>query len=262
MKIKLWTKYNVGYMPTNRCRKLRYKEQEEYIDVEIKEISKIELKPAFDTGIMIYAYDNRLWREASEKDIHCGDEKNPMTALEALIYSGTTYSTYFGRCWEYPFDESKVEQREQVIARAEKDMNNYLIVDGKLYTITGEPMYYIITFGLGHNHAGIGTSLSMGNSYNPNISNERYFNALEYDKALNKALDIASRRGDTDSLEYIKNTTPIKVFDNRYVTRNPKEEHGNGNSFINALESMTESSNNIDEAALLSMCVLDSEINK
>lgn len=255
MKIKLWTKYNVGYLPTKRCRKLRYKEQEEYIDFNIKEISKTELEAAFDTGIMIYSYDNRLWREATERDIHCEDEKNPMTALEALIYAGITYSTYFGKCYEYPYDESKVEQRKDVITRAEKDMNNYLIVDDVLYTTTSEPMYCIHTFGLGHNYAGIGTSLSVTNMYNPNISKERYFNALEYDKAVNKALNIALNRGDTDSLKYIKGTLRIKVFNNKYITRNPEHEHGNGNEFINNIESIVDSSKDVTEAALLTIAL-------
>lgn len=254
MNIKLWTKYNVGYYPTSRCRKLRYKEQEEYACVEVREISKTELKPAFDTGITLYFYDNKLWREASERDIHCGNPDKPMTALEALIFAGVTYSTYFGNCEGYPFDESKREQRDDVFARAKRDMNEYLIVDGVLFTTTSEPMYCIHTFGLGRNHAEIGTTLSIVlGQYNPNISKERYFNALEYDEAINKALDIALTRGDTDSFEYIKDTSRIKFFDSKYVTRNPKIEHGDGNELINSIESAINHSKSIEESAFMAM---------
>lgn len=257
MKIKLWTKYNVGYLPP-RCRKLRYREEEEYIDVEVKEITATELEPAFDTGIMIYSYNDKLWRQATERDIHGGDEKNPMTALDALIYAGTTYSTYFGKHKGHCLDESTREQREDVVARAEADMSRYIIVDGALYTQTYEPMYYVITFGLGHNHAGIGTSLSITQCYNDNISKDNYFNALEYDKAVERALSIAIARGDTDSVSYIKTKKPIRVFDEKFVTRNPQAEHGNGNEFLSSLEAITEASSSASEAGLLVMALAGS----
>lgn len=259
MKLKVWTKYNVGYLPTKRCRKLRYKEQEEYIDFDVKEIDERDLNLAFDTGIIIYSYDNRLWRKATERDIHCENPKKPMTALESLIYSGVTYSTYFGRYKGYSCEEKDREQREDIIARAEKDMSSYLIVDGVLYVAISEPMYCIYTFGLGHNHAGIGTSLSIVNRYNSNISKECYFNALEYDEAVNRALDIASNRGDTNSFGFIKETTQIKVFDNKYVTRNPQKEHGDGNAFLNNIESVIESSDSVTEAGLLAITLANSK---
>ena len=257
MKIKLWTKYNVGYLPP-RCRKLRYREEEEYIDVEVKEIMAIELESAFDTGIMIYSYNDKLWRQATERDIHCENEKSPMTALEALVYVGVKCSTYFGKYKGYCGDESTREQREDVLARAEADMSRYIIVDGVLYKQTYEPMYYVITFGLGHNHAGIGTSLSITQCYNDNISKDNYFNALEYDKAVERALSIAIARGDTDSVSYIKTKKPIRVFDEKFVTRNPQAEHGNGNEFLSSLEAITEASSSASEAGLLVMALAGS----
>lgn len=254
MKIKLWTKYNVGYLPP-RCRKLRYREEEEYIDVEVKEITAKDLEPAFEASIMIYSYNNKLWRQATERDIHCVNGKETMTALEALIYAGVTYSTYFGKYQGYSFNEYTREQREDVVARAEADMSRYIIVDGALYTQTYEPMYYVITFGLGHNHAGIGTSLSITQCYNDNISKDNYFNALEYDKAVERALSIAIARGDTDSVSYIKTKKPIRVFDKKFVTRNPQAEHGDGNEFLNSLEVITEASSSASEAGLLAMAL-------
>ena len=255
MKIKLWTKYNVGYLPTNRCRKLRYKEEEEYLDIEVEEVSKDMLVPAFDDGNMIYSYNEKLWREATESDIHCVDPNKPMTALEALIYAGVTYSTYFGKYKGYCGDESTREQREDVVKRAKEDMANYLIVDGALYKTTSEPMYCIYTFGLGHNHGGIGTSLSIVNHYNCNISKERYFNALEYDKAVENALEIAERRGDTDSFDYIKRLEPIKVYNKKFVTRNPQKEQGNGNDFINSVEKIIDNTKSSAEAGLLTVAM-------
>jgi len=260
MLIKIWTKYNVGYLPTSRCRKLRYKEEEEYMNVEVKEASMSQLTPAFEAeSVMIYAYAGKLWRQSTERDIHVGNPENPMTALEALVYAGTKYSTYFGR-YKDIFDEGTREQREDIVARAEKDIAGYLIVDGVLYKEASEPMYCIYTFGLGANHAS--TDLCVVNFYNSNISKERYFNALDYNKAVEKAIKIATRRGDTKSIDRIKNFTAIKVYDEKYVTRNPEKDHGNGNDFLNSIEAVVESSKNANEAALLTMVTMVSNKEK
>lgn len=39
MKIKTWIKYEEGYLPP-RCRKLRYRECEEYVNVNLKEVER------------------------------------------------------------------------------------------------------------------------------------------------------------------------------------------------------------------------------
>ena len=261
MKIKVWTKYNVSYLPP-RCRKLRYREEEEYMYVNIKEVKKEELIPAFDTGFIIYSYNKKLWRKASERDTHCVDDENTMTALEALIKDCVTCSTYFGR-YNYAngdISEADREDRTAVRKRLLKDMREYIIVNNELYIQTTEPLYCIYTFGLGHNHAGIGTSLSIDYHYNSNISKERYFNALEFDKALNKALEIAINRGDTDSIRYIKALEPIKVYDKKFVHHKPQKEHGNGNPLLNSIEASISSSKDSTEAALLTMASISSEI--
>lgn len=253
MKIKIWMKYNVPYIPP-KCRKTRYKENEEFFEAEIKEVSKRKLLKAFETKNIIYFYNDKLWEKANESNIHCCNPDKPMTALNALIYSGVTYSTYFGKYKGYTEDTR--EQREDVINRINQDMDQYIIVDGELYKTTNEPMYCIYTFGLGHNHAGIGTSLSIMNYYNENISSERYYNALDYKKALKEALNIAKNRGDTDSIEFIKNEPKIKVFNKKYVTRFPEKEHGQGSELLNNIESIISSSNNSIEAGLLSIAMV------
>ena len=47
MKIKTWIKYEESYLPP-RCRKLRYRECEDYINVNLKEVDRNELKLAFE----------------------------------------------------------------------------------------------------------------------------------------------------------------------------------------------------------------------
>lgn len=256
MKIKTWIKYNEGYLPTPRCRKLRYREQEEYVDIELMEVPMSALEPAFNVGHIIYGYAGKLWKEAVERDVHCTDEKHPMSALEALIYARVTYSTYFGRYAGCSFDEADREDRDAVIARANNDMAAYILVDGILYVETSEPIYNITTFGLGHNHGGTGFFVSY--SYNPNLSKESYFNALEYEKAINYAIDVAARRGDTDDVARFKEYKEsgydrIKVYDSKYVTRNPQQEHGDGDKFLNDIEKVIEGSDSVVEAGLLCM---------
>lgn len=259
MTIKIWIKYNESYLPTPRCRKLRYRECEDYIDVKLSEVKMSELEPAFDVGYMIYGYAGNLWREAAEGDIHCADRNKPMTAIEALMYAGVTYSTYFGRYDYgdgYGLDESKRENREQVIARAKNDMKRYLLVDGVLYTQVDEPMYNITTFGLGHNHGGTGFFICY--HYNPNLSKDSYFNAADYDNAIDYAIRVATGRGDTkDAARFQEDKKlrqgEIKVYNEKFVTRNPQKEHGDGNELLSDMESVIKSSNNVVEAGLLCM---------
>lgn len=228
MRIKFITKYNVSFLPTPRHKKLRYREEVEEMYGEIKEVSELDLKPAFETeNEEILQYEGRLWMKAVERDIHCGDKENPMMALDALIRSGITNSTYYGR-YNYAngdTDESCREQRDDIVERLNSNMGRYLIVDGVLYKETSEPFYCIYVFGFGRNHGGIGTSLSTVNGYNPNISNRAYYNALEFEEAKEDALRTAIGRGDTDSVKYIESKTPIVVHDESLVKRNPKKDH-------------------------------------
>lgn len=43
MKIKTYIKYTEGYLPTPRHRKLRYKELEDFVDIELCEVSKVAI---------------------------------------------------------------------------------------------------------------------------------------------------------------------------------------------------------------------------
>ena len=65
MKIKTWIKYEESYLPP-RCRKLRYKECEEYVQINLSETTMDSLQLAFvDTSYSgkgnIYFYRGKLW---------------------------------------------------------------------------------------------------------------------------------------------------------------------------------------------------------
>lgn len=72
---------------------------------------------------------------------------------------------------------------------------DWLLIDGQLHRPAGEPMYLVMTFGMGGNHGG--TALTTDDFLNPNIRVEAYFSLLELEQATEYALKLASERGDT-----------------------------------------------------------------
>jgi hypothetical protein len=200
MKIKTWIKYMEAYLPTPRCRKNRYKEMEEYIDIELKEISINEVKPAFKVDEMIYyLYNEELFIKANKNSISNFDIENP---LENLKYCNEHCSSYFG------FNDD--DSREKMINKANERIKRLLLIDNELYVKTYEPAYTVHTFGLGNNHAGIVTSLSIVNV--TDLSLGYYFDAYDREKAIEHALQVAINRGDTHSIDCIKNASEIIVL--------------------------------------------------
>lgn len=123
----------------------------------------------------------------------------------------------------------------------------FIVIEDRLYVKTsgfgtGEPRYTIYTLGLGHNHGG--TDLSIDFEYNGNLGKDRYFRADQFVKATNAALKIATDRGDTESAEHIKQIAKskksryIEIIDSSAVQLHPTEEAGDGDPFLNGLESV------------------------
>lgn len=200
MKVKTWIKYMEGFLPTKRSRKLRFRECEEYLDIELKEVSINEVKKAYQVEDSIYySYNNDLYIEAKGNDISAFNIENP---IENLKYCNEHCSSYFG------FKEE--DTREKMIDKAKNEIKNYLVIDGKLFIKTFKPFYRVYTFGLGRNHGGIGTSLSVCNRYYDYYKDEDFiFEADARERAIKYALNTAINRGDTNSIEHIKNTPII-----------------------------------------------------
>ena len=142
-------------------------------------------------------------------------------------------------------------ERDQVIEKVNKEADRYLIIGNEVWRHCGEPRYVIITFGLGHNHGG--TGLFVNTWYNDNISKDRYFNALQGKEAVAEAKRVALGRGDTESVGRFREM--IKVHLPETVKCNPKEEHGEGDAFLNMLDSVTQNSGSAAEAGLLTMAL-------
>ncbi len=147
------------------------------------------------------------------------------------------------------------------IAKCKKEAKQFLIVGGdQVWERVGEPRYVIATFGLGHNHAS--TALMIANQYNPNISGACYFTALERDKAVERCVEVALNRGDTNSVDNIRSSWPIEVFIPKAVRCKPAKEAGPGDSFLNMLGALTASAGSQGEAASLVIAATRAEINK
>ena len=207
MKIKTWIKYMEGYLPTPRCRKLRYKECEDFIDVELKEVTINDVKLALRINSdysnyhnNYYLYNDNLYVKCKSRDIGCYDEI--IDPIENLKYCNEHCSSYF--------DFKEYDGRQNMIEKAQNDIKKYLLIDDVLYRTIPEPVYALYCFGVGNNHSSTSLLISDSEIYKWNCGS--YFNALDREKAVDYAINVAIRRGDTNSIEGIKNTPVIEVL--------------------------------------------------
>lgn len=261
MKIKTWIKYEESYLPP-RCRKLRYRECEDYIDVELKEVNSNELQLAFEDNSYegkgeIYFYKGKLYtktkfqKDSWHKDIEEKEGITIETALDSLIWCKEHCSTYFYSAFDREY-RAEDTSRESIIKKAKDDMKQYILVDGELYTQSAEPRYAIITFGLGHNHGG--TGMFCAYHYNSNVRKDNYFSSLQGEEAVAYANKVAANRGDTKDVGKFK---PFIICHMPELVKvKPNKQHGNGNEFLNSCEEVICGSNNTLEAALLVMATV------
>lgn len=256
MKIKTWIKYEESYLPP-RCRKLRYRECEDYINVNLKEVAPEEMRLAFEDNSYsgkgkIYYYKGKLWSKVKSGEFMCHpEERGIKTPLEELKYVNEHCSSYFPRSWR----DGEHPDKERMMSAARKAIKNYVLIDGEIYEQTAEPRYVINTFGLGHNHGGTGMFVEY--YYNPNIRNDNYFSALDGKKAVEYANSVAAGRGDTNDVGRFKEL--IIVYMPELVKVKPKKQHGEGNKFLNDVEDIINGSGDALTAGLLCMSLIAHE---
>lgn len=256
MKVKLNFNYNEEYLPTKRHRIPRIREVEDSIDVNIIELTKQDVELAFtvkDYGndqkgnfrklnIPYYAYDNCFFIKSLASRYTC-NAKGFMTKTKLKFH----LKDIAERVYIY----GKKRTCNAVVDEINNEVSRFIIINDNVYERIGEPMYCIYTFGLGHNHGG--SSLSIENHYNSNISKDRYFNSLERKEALKEFKKIALGRGDTESVRGNKASYTVHdiiVHNEKFVSRNPQQEHGDGCEFINSIENIVENSNSPIEAGM------------
>lgn len=189
MKVKTWIKFEVPYLPP-RCRKMRYRDGEEFVDITLREASKKDMVLAYedrsyDGKGKIYRYKGKLWAKANLPPYVKKEYPKIKTALDWLVYGNEHCSTYF--YWSHDKDRS----RAGMVKKAKRVMEKYLLVDGVLYEkLNGKPEYHIQTFGV----YGDGTGLFV--CYPARRDCGWHFPAEKGAEAVAKAKEIAIGRGD------------------------------------------------------------------
>ncbi len=258
MDITVIFKHIEKYLTTPRCGKCREREVEGQCTVQVREVSFCDLTPAFAVEQYIWEEDSRL-----EKDLIYANKNHLWKLSRATRYYANTSWYDLAPCTsEFLAHQLKPNyyeihnfntDTEQIKEYIQSQANRFLICDGKLYEEASEPMYVIMTFGLGYNHGG--SALMIEDYYNPNIPSSRYYAANQREEAIAKAKEIASNRGDTESIHGIETAPSIHVFDNKFVTKNPQSWNAPGDEFSNLLDKITETAGDAFTAGLLAMYV-------
>lgn len=283
-------KYNIEfwnmekYLPTKRHKNLRERYIKNNVEIEVAELNEKEFPIAFIVHDYQSVYDNAKTYDdfngggnfkmfSEEIRTHENKLYKPVRithgsaislhfeSLDYIINRITEREPYYIGGSEFSeksiIIESNIEEKIEEIKRKSK---LYVISNNIVWEECGEPMYNINTFGLGHNHGGTGFFIQY--HYNSNINNKNYFNALEREKAITYGKQVALNRGDTDSVDRIGEHDIIEVLIPEMVKKNPQQEHGEGDPFINSINAITEIASNATEAGLLSMAMLLADLNK
>jgi len=248
IKIKITIDYYEQYIPP-RCRKPRFREETGDIAVSVRSVSCDEAPIAFrlsdyshkrENNTEIRFYKGKCYKRTMRRYIDAREWYTPVCCAEitSCLRPYMIYST--DRTKEYCIKAYRYEAKK------------HLVIDGEVWQQCGEPRYEINTFGLGHNHGG--TGLFVDHNYNPNIPSRNYFSALDGDKAVAYANEVAQRRGDTKDVGKFEKM--IEVLMPECVKVKPRKQHGGGNPYINKLNAISESSSSALEAGLVVMAAL------
>lgn len=96
------------------------------------------------------------------------------------------------------------DSRDAIAQAAVDEALNMVFCDGFLYTVTTEPYYSLMTFGIGNNHGEtivFSDNFFSESRFYDDIPIENYFNALQLEEATRYARLVASYRGDSCSIE-------------------------------------------------------------
>lgn len=212
MKIETTIKFYEAYIPP-KCRKTRYNEVFKSVWVNIKETTFDSLKLAFIDHYnewRVYYYNGKLYKQKPFNRTLAYDENKVDNALDDLILWRKRGSKYYAKPKNTNgdiFNYAEYETPKDIVKRLKCEMSQYLIVDGVLYeTIVGKPYYTIYTFGLGGNHGGTALFVSYSTAPKRMIKESKgmAFAINDTEKAITTAIQIASDRGDTNYIEFIK----------------------------------------------------------
>ena len=213
MKVDLNIRYT-GMVVPPRCRKPRPEEGVATISVNIKDVPAERAPVAFIVKEFerqrreVRLYAGKLYRQIQDQRDRSQDcESNmPLWITQRADQVNWQWrmgnmSGIFRRCKSPYWDYGTLKANAQRVRSLAK---KFIVVDGFAYELTGEPYYSVTCFGLGNNHGG--TGLFVGWSYRSN-KNVFGYTPLDKNAAINSAVEIASRRGDTDDIESLRACT-------------------------------------------------------
>lgn len=262
MKVEVEVSYIEEYVPP-RCRKPREREASEAMALEVAEAAGAEApvaarvhlplwkagEPERSQRVPVRFHGGRLYlplfaHGRPEPDSFIGSEPAPIGALAAEVAREASWT-------------GARRTRRQARLAASEAAGLFLVVDGEPWRVCGEPRYVVQTFGLGHNHAS--TNVFVEWSYNPNIAASRYYNANDREAMQEGFRRVALGRGDTDSVPAYEGRVAagtderIEVLIPGAFTCDPASEHGDGDEFLNGLESLAAGAGSAFEAGLLAL---------
>lgn len=270
--IPVW--YEIFFLPTRRHRKERRKYSKSLYIVTIPELKESEFPAAFIVRKWQSVYkDARNYNDFDGNgDFRLFDETirtyggklfRPVRVTHGAaiseVFEPVSYISrqlQMRKPWnkldEADFAEDSIVVRDnlkEIGQEIQKSSENYVIFNGIVWERCGEPRYVVNTFGLGYNHGG--TGMFIDEYYNPNISKEAYFSALEKEEAVAYANRVAEARGDTNDVGKFGKDIDIKVLMPECVHCDPKKEHGDGDPFMNSMEQIIEAAGDPFAAGLL-----------
>lgn len=211
MKIETTIKFYEGYIPP-RCRKMRYKEVFKSVWVNIQETTFDSLKLVYIdlwNNWEVYYYNGKFYKR-SFFNFNLAYDNTITNALDDLIAWRKKGSQYYAKSKNANGDicnYAEYETKKDIVKRLKKEMSQYLIVDGVLYEmVIGKPYYNIYTFGLGNNHGGTALFVSYSTAPKRMIRESKgwAFSINDTEKAISTAIEIATKRRDTNYIDKIK----------------------------------------------------------
>lgn len=209
-------------LPTPRHRKPRDVWREVEVQPSIRSIALEDTGHAFSTGESAFHggeyrhFDGELYTPILARDIYSYSNRS---GLHDAPYPNATDPVeatpehIASRVTRYAAGGASVDSEEEAVAGIHDAAERLLAVDGELWVRSPEPMYFVTTFGLSGNHGG--TSLGVTGRYSDvsHVRSDSVFTLDEFEHAQAHALEVASSRGDTESLARIREAKPIADVD-------------------------------------------------
>lgn len=262
-------KFSESYIPP-RCRKPRYRDAQGTATVQIPVVLAEEAPVALShmkgiRGLEGYYRKDYRWYNGQlyTRDRDYAGARYLGVVTVHMLADRIEKTFKYKKVMDADYNEVHTMEAAEAVIQAEYDNYLLIVVDGRkqVWMKAGEPRYCIHTFGLGHNHGGIGTDLSIENYFNSNLDKSCYFSALQHEEAKAEAMRTAKVRGDTDSFKYIRKAPRIKVLIPEAVRCNPNDA-GEGDAFQRKLKDITMMGTDTATTAVLAMMATAKEIRK